>query len=89
MSRTAKAVGFTDQEINGILDSRYMEVLLKASKYDRMMANKPKPVQNGPKALRPGAGASRTAPKGTGKASARLARTGSVRDAADFFKTII
>lgn len=85
MAKTAKAAGLSDQEIGSIYDSRYMEVLLKASKYDRLMANKPKPVTSGPKPLRPGAGASRTTPKGSAKASSRLAKTGSLRDAADVF----
>jgi hypothetical protein len=85
MIRTAMAAGFSEQELNGLRDARQTIVLLKAARYDALMANKPKPVkQQG--ALRPGAISSRAAPNGLARADRRLQRTGNVRDAARAFE---
>jgi hypothetical protein len=69
-----------------------LQVLLKASKYDRMMAAKPKPfIRPQGKPISPGAGSakSRTAQKGVTSAMKRLNRTGSIEDAAVVFDQII
>ena len=42
-----RAEGYSDSEIDQLYDARGVNVLLKASKYDRLMASKPKPVRNG------------------------------------------
>lgn len=47
MRRTAQSVGYSDQEINGLYDARGGQILYWASKYLRLMANKPKPVKQG------------------------------------------
>ena len=86
MRRTALAEKLTEEEITQIYDSRMLNILLKASKYDRMMAAKPKPVQtNGrSKPIAPGTGSARqrTVQKGTSSAMKRLNKTGSIDDAA-------
>jgi hypothetical protein len=92
MRRTARAVGYTDQEIDQLYDARGVEILLKAAKYDRMMASKPKPVARpvAPSNRRNGA----TPQKRNGqtsfeRAEKRLSRTGSVNDAAAVFERIL
>lgn len=85
MIRTAMAAGFSEQELGELRDARQTIVLLKAARWDALMASKPRPVrQQG--ALRPGAISSRAAPNGQARAERRLQRTGSVRDAARAFE---
>jgi hypothetical protein len=88
MVRTAKNSGFTDEEINGLVDSRMVSVLMKAAKYDRMMAAKPKAVSTGIKPARPGTGNSmRTV--ASDRAQRQLAKTGHVHDAVSVFQQIL
>jgi hypothetical protein len=47
MRRTAHDVGYSDGEINQLYDARAVVILNLASKYLRLMANKPKPVKQG------------------------------------------
>jgi len=47
MRRTGTSVGFTDQDIDSVIDSRMLLILHKAAKYDAMMAAKPRPVKTG------------------------------------------
>lgn len=85
MRRTALSSGFSEEEISQVYDSRMLTVLLKASKYDRMMASKPKPVIKGRgKPVVPGTGSARarTVQKGYSSAMKRLNKTGSLDDAA-------
>lgn len=90
MQRTGKAAGFTDEELRTVYDSRMLLILQKASKYDRMMAAKPKADQRGAKPVAPGAGTRKgTAPKGLAKANQRLSRSGSIDDAAAVFAQVI
>jgi hypothetical protein len=91
MRRTALQEGFSEDEINQVFDSRMLMVLLKASKYDRMIAARPKPVarQVAGKAVRPGPGNKRTGHKGLSAAMKTLARTGNIHDAAPVFDEII
>jgi len=93
MRRTAISNGFTEEELSQVYDSRMLQVLLKASKYDRMMAAKPKPVIRQPqgKPIAPGAGSAkqRTAQKGVSSAMKRLNRTGSLEDAAVVFDQLL
>jgi hypothetical protein len=89
MRRTAQQEGFSDEEIDQVFDSRMLMVLLKASKYDRMMAAKPKPVQQAAKPVTPGPGNKRTGRKGVNEAMKRLARSGSLEDAAPVFDQIM
>lgn len=89
MVRTARAARLTDKEIAGIIDSRYLGILLKASKFDRMMAARPKSVPRGKSPVKPGAGRTRTVPKGVDRSQRQLQRTGSVADAAAVMDQII
>jgi len=92
MRKTGLSSGFTEEELSQVYDSRMLMVLLKASKYDRMMAAKPKPViRQQAKPIPPGAGSvkQRTAQKGVSSAMKRLNRTGSVEDAAVVMDQII
>jgi hypothetical protein len=85
MIRTALGAGYSEKELGELRDARATIVLLKAARYDAMMAAKPRPVrQQG--ALRPGAISSRAAPNGLARAERRLQRSGSVRDAAKAFE---
>jgi hypothetical protein len=93
MRKTGLSSGFTEEELSQVYDSRMLQVLLKASKYDRMMAAKPKPVVRQPqgKPIASGAGSAkqRTAQKGADSAMKRLSRTGSLDDAAVVFDRIL
>jgi hypothetical protein len=92
MRRTALSAGFSEEEVSQVYDSRMLQVLLKASKYDRMMAAKPKPVVRPQgKPIPPGAGSAkaRTAQKGVTSAMKRLNRTGRMEDAAVVFDQLI
>jgi hypothetical protein len=93
MRKTGIASGFTEEELSQVYDSRMLTVLLKASKYDRMMAAKPKPVVHQPqgKPISSGAGSARqrTAQKGVSSAMKRLNRTGSLDDAAAVFDQLL
>ena len=92
MRKTGLAAGFAEEELSQVYDSRMLQVLLKASKYDRMMAAKPKPVVRAQaKPIPPGAGSAkqRTAHKGVTSAMKRLNRTGSIDDAAAVFDQIL
>jgi hypothetical protein len=86
MIRTATAAGISEQDLGQLRSASYTIVLLKAARYDQLMANKPKPVrQQG--ALRPGTiSRGGAAPNGASRAERRLQRTGSVRDAARAFE---
>lgn len=89
MKRTALAAGFSEAEINEVYDSRMLNILRKASKYDRMMAARPRPVNNGPtNGKGSGAGRNRTAPKNS-KPMAQLRKTGRIDDAVPVFNNIL
>jgi hypothetical protein len=92
MRRTLLSHGFSEDEIGSTYDERMMSVALKASKYDKMMANKPFPVQperNG--ALQPGASPriGNSAARGMNDAMKRLQATGRVDDAAGVFAQML
>jgi hypothetical protein len=94
MRRTALTHGFTEEEISQVYDSRMLNVLLKASKYDRMMASKPKPVSRQQVTAKPvptGSGPARRKQtiSGFGSAQKRLSTTGNIEDAAVVFDHII
>jgi len=88
MRATAMSHGFSENEIDTVYDSRMLQVLYKASKYDRLMANKPQPVKRG-KSVQPGPGNTRTGQRGMVQAQKRLAQSGSIDDAATVFHNIL
>lgn len=90
MRRTAKEAGYTDEEIGQLFDARAVRVLLKASRYDRMMAARPRPVrQQAPPSNRNGATPQRNVSRSFERAEKRLSRTGSLNDAARVFERIL
>lgn len=90
MADTAIKAGFSEEEVLGTTDSRMISLLFKAMKYDRLQANKPKPIRKaGNKPASPGAGSRGTAPKALKSASQQLRKTGSVEDAASVMATLI
>jgi len=93
MRRTALTHGFSEEEISQVYDSRMLNILLKASKYDRIMASRPKPVQqgNGTRPVPTGGGATRkkVVNRTFSTASKQLSKSGSIDDAAVVFDQII
>lgn len=92
MVRTGRAMGFSDQELSQVLDSRMLGILLKASKFDRMMAARKNklPPARGKQLKSSGAGRiPATAPRGIDRAKKQLQRTGSVQDAVPVFQNLI
>ena len=91
MRRTALNTGFPEAEVASVYDSRMLTILLKASKYDRMMAARPKAVRRGEKTTRKGAGRNRnrTAPKRIANAQDKLKSSGSIDDAANVMAELL
>ena len=86
-------LGFSEQELNGITDSRALLALHKAWKYDQMMSKRPEfqaKIKKAPKMVTPGsAGSVSSKSSDINNAKKRLAQTGSVRDAASLFEKFI
>jgi hypothetical protein len=92
MRSTAKAAGFDDYEVATVYDPRMLTILLKASKYDRMTANRPVAVIPGKgKTLTPGAATplGNARRSGFDDAQRKLAATGKLQDAVEVFRRII
>ena len=92
MRRTAANHGFSEDEIGTTYDERMLSILHKAAKYDKMVANKPFPVQ--PErggALQPGSAprVGNSAQRGMNDAMKRLQATGRVDDAAGVFAQML
>lgn len=91
------SLGFTPQEIANAVDPRAIIAVHKAMLYDKLMANKPKPdaasgkgKEASPKPLRAGSAADSRAPASdVTKAKQRLAKSGSVGDAAAVFERLL
>jgi len=89
----AKKIGWTDQELASVYDSRAVMTLYKAMKYEQLQsgkANATKKVQEAPRMLKPGV--SRQSEPGaeqTKQALAKLRKTGRVADAANAFERFI
>ena len=90
---TARKVGFTDEELGSIVDHRALVVLRKAALYDELMGKKSqiKPVPaKGPKLATPGSATTKPSKKTEAQvARERLAKTGSMKDAAAAFDAFI
>jgi hypothetical protein len=92
MRRTAKAMGFSDYEVATVYDPRMLGVLLKASKYDRMMAARPRAVIPGKgRTLTPGSATPLgNAPRrGLDEALRRQASSGRLDDTAEVFRRLL
>jgi len=87
-----KKLGFTDEELSQVYDSRHVLVLHKAAQYDKLMAGKAgvkKKVANAPKTMKGSAKVNQTVTDRTKKQQQRLLRTGDARDAAALFEKFI
>jgi hypothetical protein len=89
----AKKIGWSDQELASVYDSRAVLTLYKAMQYEKLMNNKAgvtKKVSEAPKMLK--AGVSRQGDANseqTKKAQAQLRKTGRVADAANVFERFL
>ena len=92
MRRTASNAGFSDYEVATVYDPRMLDILWKASKYDRMTAAAPRAVVTGKgRTLAPGAATpfnGNARRSGFDDAQRRLAKSGKVSDAAEVFRFI-
>jgi hypothetical protein len=86
-------LGFSEQELNTITDSRALLALHKAWKYDQMMSKRPEfqaKIKKAPRMASPGsAGSVSSKSSDINNAKKRLAQSGSVRDAASLFEKFI
>lgn len=89
----AKRAGFSENDLEGIVDHRAVVVLRKAALYDELMSKKTqiKPVPaSGPKLAKPGSATTKPSKQSEAKlAQERLAKTGSIKDAAAAFDAFI
>jgi hypothetical protein len=89
----AKQVGFSDNELAAVYDSRAVLTLYKAMQYDKLVASKPaitKKVNEAPKAIKSGVSKPRDSnAEETRKLKARAKSSGSIRDAASVFERFI
>lgn len=89
----AKSIGFTDQELSQVYDSRAVLALYKAAQYDKLMANKgaaTKKVANAPKTIRPGTSNPQSSEnEAVKKERARLRQSGNKKDAARLFERFL
>lgn len=89
----AKKIGWSDEELASVYDSRAVLTLYRAMQYEKLMSNKAgvtKKVAEAPKMLKPGV--SRTVDPNaeqTKKAQAQLRKTGRVADAANVFERFL
>ena len=87
-----KKVGFTDEELSQVYDSRHVLVLHKAAQYDKLMAGKAgvkKKVAKAPKTVKSGAKVKQNVTDIQKKQMKRLQQTGDARDAAAIFENFI
>jgi hypothetical protein len=93
MRRTAAAAGFSELEVATVYDPRMLDILWKASKYDRMTAAAPRAVVTGKgRTLAPGAATpllGNARRSGFDDAQRRLAKSGKLDDAAEVFRRLL
>jgi len=88
----AKKVGFTDEELSSVYDSRHVLVLHKAAQWDKLQASKSgvkKKVAKAPKMVKGGAKVKQNSTDRTKKQMQRLQQSGSARDAAAIFENLM
>ena len=89
----AKGLGFSDQELSQVYDSRAVLTLWKASQYDKLVAGKPevtKKVAEAPRMMKPGTAKVSNPDSDALKAQTnKLRKTGRVRDAAPIFERFL
>ena len=89
----AKSIGWTDQELGSVYDSRAVLSLYEGMQYRKLMQNKPavtKKVAEAPKMVKPGTTKAQASEREQiKKDKARLRETGKVRDAAAIFERFL
>lgn len=89
----ARKIGWSDEELASVYDSRAVLTLYRAMQYEKLMSNKAgvtKKVNEAPKILKPGVSRQTDAnSEQTKKVMNQLKRTGKVRDAANAFERFI
>ena len=89
----AKSIGFSDQELSQVYDSRAVQTLYKAMQYEKLVAGKAgttKKVASAPKTLKPGtSNPTSSEQEAKKKEFARLRQTGNKNDAARLFERFI
>ena len=89
----AKSIGFSDQELSQVYDSRAVQTLYKSMQYDKLMAGKSgatKKVTSAPKTLKPGTSNPQSSEQEAQKKDfAQLRKTGNKRDAARLFERFL
>jgi hypothetical protein len=89
----AKSIGWSDQELASVYDSRAVLTLYKAMQYDKLMQKNPevqKKVSQAPKMLKAGASQQRSPDQeGIKKQKQQLKRSGRVADAAGLFERFL
>jgi len=93
LRKFANGIGYSDEELSQVYDSRHVQVLYKAMQYDKLMQSKPqitKKVNEAPKMLKPGvAKAKSSEADALKKDKARLRQSGRVADAAAIFERFL
>ena len=87
-----KSLGFTDEELSSVYDSRHVITLHKAMMYDKLQKSKPavtKKVSEAPKMLKAGSATSNNNTETIKKQKAQLRNSGHVRDAAALFEQFL
>jgi len=89
----AKSIGFSDQELSQVYDSRAVSALYKSMMYDKLVAGKPvahKKVQSAPKTLKPGTSNPKSSEQEAKKKDfERLRQSGNKKDAARLFERFL
>lgn len=89
----AKSIGFSDQELSQVYDSRAVQTLYKAMMFEKLQAGKgalSKKVANAPKTLRPGTSNPQSSEiEATKKDFERLRKSGNKNDAAKLFEKFL
>jgi len=89
---SAKAAGFTDEDLKSVYDHRLVLLLRKAAMYDQMVSKRQgiKPVvNNGPRPAKPGAAGRVSTTTESTRAKQRLAKTGRIDDAVSAIELLL
>jgi len=87
-----KSLGFTDEELSSVYDSRHVVTLHKAMMYDKLQKSKPaltKKVAEAPKMMKSGTVAKAGNNETIKKQTQQLRTSGKVKDAAALFEQFI
>lgn len=86
-----KAIGLTEQELNGVTDHRFLLALRKLAAYDSMVSKRQglKPVQSAGRVATPGVAAKKPQSSQMKQTQQRLKQTGHVRDAASLIERLL